>query len=301
MEYLQFPKYPETWYGDWEKRGHDYCFLFNCEHCKAESISEKREPMKIYQVKGVTTAKSCFDWKTNSCSSVNSSKCWGPSKRFFTISSSYNVNEFVFKTTSKHEDENGRSFLDEIRVNLNQGNGADRLVYTGIATGRHVNVFLPLITSTSSTPVRRILVKMRSGEPCPKNMDWFTNLKWIYPNHILLRVFEMPQNKSQGVSEEDLELNWSEISQIYLCMYPGGAAFKALQFVWKENDEVFPCYRLNSVRSIREISSSVPYWFQNRRNGYIPGVQAGFFGPVTSYYERLDEKRSVTSIRPLLN
>ena len=57
MEYLQFPKYPETWYGDWEKRGHDYCFLFNWEYCKAESISEKREPMKIYQVKGVTTGR----------------------------------------------------------------------------------------------------------------------------------------------------------------------------------------------------------------------------------------------------
>ena len=81
-------------------------------------------------------------------------------------------------------------------------------------------------------------------------------------------------------------------------MYPGGAAFKALQFVWKENDEVFPCYSLNSGKSYREISSCVPYWFQNRRNGYIPGVQAGFIGPVTSYYERLDDRRSVKPTHP---
>ena len=78
-------------------------------------------------------------------------------------------------------------------------------------------------------------------------------------------------------------------------MYPGGSVCKIFQFIRRENDDGYPSYGLNTGE--REESPCVPFWFPDRKSGYIQGVQSGFIGPVVSFYQRMDSKRYITRIQ----
>ena len=222
MEPCYFEAFPEYWHGEWRKIGHEYPLsrfnLLDCESCKIDAMMDGRKPVKLYKVKGITSENSWYDVRINSCSCSNLRNCWGPNERYWTVLNGYSANQFVFKS-SIGTNCGGRSYLDEIRVNVVQGQGELRLEYGGICTARNCQMFFPLI-SKCTHPVRRVVVKMRSGEPVPANKNWFENLKWMYPNHLHVRIFEPFNNGVVTVglnveTEEFLEANWNEIRYIF--------------------------------------------------------------------------------------
>ena len=93
---------------------------------------------------------------------------------------------------SEPDDTQRSSLIDELRLTLNQGSGKNRLVYSGIATGRHCRSFWPLIPGDTQYPARKVIVKMRSGEQVPPNGNK-SHLEYIFPNFITMRFFEQPK------------------------------------------------------------------------------------------------------------
>ena len=104
-------------------------------------------PMRLYSVTGLKMTNPSFTWSRNSYFNV-SCGCWGLESRFWQVSTGYTPNEFVFKTFMGSITSNSFSFMDELHVRMDQGNGCSQLVYTGIRIGRKCKQFLPLINSS---------------------------------------------------------------------------------------------------------------------------------------------------------
>ena len=216
-----FNRFPENWFGLWEKIGHDYgqfywADLLNCDSCKYEA---RNTPVRLYSVRGVNDRNPIFNWKVNECSNTVG-KCWGPWHRYWQVSSGYTYNEFVFKNfKSPSSSESSLTFMDELRVKVAQGKGSCRLVYTGIGVGRQCRVFLPLYDSPSATPVRMVLVKMKSREAPPANKTILEKLEYVYPNHISMHIYEDLLHRKRGfkekMTEEELETSWEEIGYVF--------------------------------------------------------------------------------------
>ena len=211
-----FNSFPENWFGRWMKIGHDYgtsCWsdLLCCSSCKYEC---GRSPVRLYSVRGLHITNPIFTWSLNSCSNV-SGGCWGPESRFWQVSTGYTGNEFVFKTFLGSTTSNSLSFMDELRVRMDQGSGYSRLLYTCIGIGRQCKQFLPLINSSSGSPYCMVLVKIRSGESPPANRTILEKLEYVYPNHIMMKMFQDERNKKRSfndkVTESELENSWNEI------------------------------------------------------------------------------------------
>lgn len=225
------PRHPETWIGRWRKEGHispnlDSRDIIKCKYCQEDQAARQRNyrlnrKLRSYRVIGVTKPGSMWEWQEGVCQ--NPDRCWGNKTRFWTVLKS-SGDQWVFRTEiSELNDPLRSSNIDELRVNLNQGNGPDRLLYSGIATGRKCNSFWPLIPGDTTFPARKIVIKMRSGEPMPPNGNRF-ELRYMFPNHIIMRFFEQPQKRLQsGIciadkptypeSEEALEESWNEIRE----------------------------------------------------------------------------------------
>jgi hypothetical protein len=182
-------------------------------------------------------------------------------------------------------------FVIAFRVKLKQGNGRNRLIYSGIATGRNCNSFWPMIPGDKEYPtVRNIVINMQSGEPMPPNGCNKFDIKFMFPNMIEMRFFEQPRLRlptgksipdrpNYPKTEEELEDNWNEISKQYIFMYPGGAGMRVEQFL------MIPDFTLVKKRIESPI---LPYWFPDKYSGFIPDIQGGWTGPVVSYYKRID-------------
>ena len=54
-------------------------------------------------------------------------------------------------------------FNPSLRVKLKQGNGTDRLLYSGVASAGHCRSFWPMIDSEFKVPNRKVIVHMRQG------------------------------------------------------------------------------------------------------------------------------------------
>ena len=115
----------------------------------------------------------------------------------------------------------------------------------------------------------------------------------MFPNYIVMRFFEQPRvllpsgvfvdgKPTYPQTEEDLENNWNEISRQYIMMYPAGAGARIEQYLKIEEKLEQPAKR-------RE-SSWLPLWWEDEFSAYLPGVQNGWAGPVTSLYARVDTK-----------
>ena len=67
MEFLQFNRYSETWWGEWQKDGIEYPYyntvdIMKCEVCLNEYIGIKKRILLVYRVVDVTSSDSCYDW-----------------------------------------------------------------------------------------------------------------------------------------------------------------------------------------------------------------------------------------------
>ena len=64
-------------------------------------------------------------------------------------------------------------------------------------------------------------------------------------------------------------------------MYPGGSSIRIEQYL-----------KIEEFMTVKERleSPDLPYWFQEKRSGFIPGIQGGWGGPIVSYYSRVDSK-----------
>ena len=62
-------------------------------------------------------------------------------------------------------------------------------------------------------------------------------------------------------------------------MYPGGSGLRVEQFL-----------KIEEFMEVRERVESpyLPYWFPSKFGGFIPDVQGGWSGPITSFYSRVD-------------
>lgn len=62
-------------------------------------------------------------------------------------------------------------------------------------------------------------------------------------------------------------------------MYPGGSGIRIEQYL-----------KIEEFMMVKERleSPDLPYWFHNKRSGFIPCVQGGWSGPIVSYYSRVD-------------
>ena len=144
-----------------------YKQLLNCSFCTEYDKTRHPRVTQLYRVKGYTKPDSTWPWYDGICE--NSESCWGTKERFWTVLRTQS-GQWVFRTqVGEIGNPNQLSNTDELRTNLAQGNGKERLVYSGIATGRHCKSFLPLITSQSQSPARKIVIHMASGEPMPEN------------------------------------------------------------------------------------------------------------------------------------
>ena len=299
----------EHWIGMWKKEGHTYLDVnsyinpfttphdkvlkLRCSFCSQKEKLRDQRIIKLYRVKNHTKQDSYWPWWDGTCENPNG--CWGSQNRYWTVLRT-NTGQWVFRTqVSELNTPTELSNIDELRLNLVQGQGIYRLRYSGIATGRHCNSFLPLITSQREHPARKIVIHMQSGEPMPDNPSLkqeFGTLSLMFPNHILMRFFEQPKIQlSSGIwvddkpnypkTEQDLESYWKEISRQYIFMYPGGAGARIEQYLKiDENAE---------VKKRRE-SSFLPLWWENEYSAYIPGDQSGWIGPISSVYSRIDAK-----------
>ena len=224
MEYLQFDRYSETWWGEWKKDGIEYPYyntvdIMNCEFCLNDYIRRKKRSLLVYRVVGVTSPDSCYDWSHYSVCR-NPVDCWGSDGRSWTVLRGYKTDQWVFKS-SAISSSGHRTLVDELRVNLEQGSGQSRLLYTGICTARKSSQFFPWVKKETGMPVMKVLVKVKSGEPTPPNKRWYENLSYMYPNHIQLRCFEPSVGKGELASlekvvkdpqsEDDLETHWNKI------------------------------------------------------------------------------------------
>ena len=303
---MYLPRFPETWIGDWKKEGHispnlHSTDLIKCKFCREDQAMRRKkmhlgEKLQSYAVTGFTKPGEMWEWEDGICR--NPVRCWGLSIRNWTVLKS-TANNWIFRTyISEENNPTQRSLIDEIKVNLKQGIGSNRLLYSGIATGGQCNSFWPLISGhPKHPPARRIVITMRSGEPLPQNAN-ITNrfkLKHMFPNFIVMQFFEQPKIKlpsgesipdkpNYPKSEEDLEEIWTEISQQYIFMYPGGSGARIEQFL------KIPDFTV--VRK-REQSLILPYWFENKYSGFLPDLQGGWSGPIVSYYKRIDCKKRV--------
>ena len=227
MIYLDFQKFQETWFGQWSKEGLEYPFfnkvdLLKCSFCLQDYINRRNNMLFIYRVPGISKAEDCYDWSRISCR--NPSGCWGPNKRFWTISKGYSSTQWVFKSSIALDSDGHHSFLDELRVDLQQGRGSNRLEYSGVCHGRQCIQFFPWLRSASIHPVRKVLIKVISGEPIPCNKQWHEKLVYMYPNHIQFRFFEPPVMEVElpyltgpakdPLTEENLEQHWNEIRNL---------------------------------------------------------------------------------------
>ena len=225
MEFIDYQNFPEYCFGDWQLDGIEYPFhhpvdLLKCWSCR-EIYLKKRDHTKLflYSVHGITTSEMCYDWSRSLCS--NTESCWGPSRRYWTVLKGYGSGQWVFKSSVMNDPfSNHRTLSDELRVNLSQGSGASRLVYSGNCSGRSCLQFYPWSIGSSSTP-RIVAVQMKSRMIRRPNQYWFEKLEFMYPNVLQMRVFEPPmsisemRNWPQSVrnpkTEEELELNWMEV------------------------------------------------------------------------------------------
>ena len=173
--YVDKPRFPENWIGMWKKEGHTARFsqsqsIMKCSYCVEDAkFRAARQPVQMirsYRVAGCMKPESTWEWWEGVCENPN--RCWGLKNRFWTVLRS-SSGQWVFRTqTSELDDPQQLSNIDELRVTLQQTEH-DRLLYSGIASGRHCNSFWPLIKSRSKSPYRKIIIKMRSGEPMPIN------------------------------------------------------------------------------------------------------------------------------------
>lgn len=265
-----------------------------CQYCVQDRKIRQTSPraqLPSYRVKGVTN-DSCWEWFSGVCN--NPTRCWGLQIRRWTVLKA-SGDQWVFRSEVSEPNEPRRSSLiDEIRVTLQQGSGANRLLYSGVATGKHCRSFWPAIPGNTKFPVRKVIVKMRSGEPAPLNGH---NLEpeYVFPNHILFRYFEQPKIRlrtgllvadkpNYPETEIEIEDKWNEISKQYVFMYPGGSGFRVEQYIKIEE--------FMEVKNRIE-SPYLPNWFKYKngfKNGFIPDVQGGWIGPILSYHSRVDSK-----------
>ena len=151
-----------------------------------------------------------------------------------------------------------------------------------------------MIPGDSKHPARKIVIKLRSGEPLPHgaSIPQQCDPKHIFPNQIEMRFFEQPKvclpsgakidgRPTYPETEEALECSWNEISQQYIFLYPGGSGLRVEQFLKIED-----LMKINR----RQESPFLPYWFKDKTQGFIPKFQGGWSGPIISYYGRLDTK-----------
>ena len=60
-----------------------------------------------------------------------------------------------------------------------------------------------MIPGDTTPPYRKIIIHMRSGEPLPPDSNWTkqSSIKYMFPNHIIMRFFEQPKVRLEsGVS-----------------------------------------------------------------------------------------------------
>ena len=305
--YVDQQRFPEHWVGMWKKEGHEYhdiqsyinpfvtahaeVLKLKCSFCSQNEKLRDQRIIRSYRVRNYTKPDSYWPWWDGVC--LNPNGCWGSKNRYWTVLRT-NTGQWVFRTqVSDLDNPRQLSNIDELRLDLVQGKGVNRLRYSGIATGRHCNSFYPLITSQRKHPARKIVIHMQSGEPMPENPSLkqeFGTLSFMFPNHIFMRFFEQPQiqlpcgifideKPNYPETEKDLEANWNEISRQYIMMYPGGAGARIEQYLRIEE---------NVELKTRKESAFLPLWWENEFSAYIPGEQSGWIGPINSVYSRVD-------------
>ena len=148
--------------------------MMKCKFCTSSHYSTKNNKMRSYRVHGITKPGSMWQWPSGQCQ--NPEKCWGNKiRKWIVLRGKAKPNQWIFRHTTSEPNDPGRSSLsDELRVDLQQGTGMNRLLYSGIASGGQCKQFWPWITVTKETkyPVRKVLVNMKSGIPLPSDSNW---------------------------------------------------------------------------------------------------------------------------------
>lgn len=180
LEYVDFPNFPETWIGKWVKES-IRCptgmvkDITKCNFCSSTDFSSSRRGvLRSYRVRGMTKPGQFWEWPKGMCSNTMG-RCWGEKERTWTVLKNTPEN-WIFRTNVS--DYPGHSTLtDEMKVKLGQGNGENRLLYSGVTSGDRCRCFWPMLEEpqsfwpTTSNPYRKIVMTMQSGEPLPPDAN----------------------------------------------------------------------------------------------------------------------------------
>ena len=220
FKYSSFDRYPQTWIGEWEKAGHQAStgmdsYLLECNYCSNPDMPVGRSKLRSYRVIGVTKPEAFWDWQTGFCTNPN--RCWGPKVRKWTVLKS-SSEDWIFRShVSDPSQPHSNNLVDEIKIKLKQGNGDDRLVYSGIASADHIRCFFPMLDEPKmywpdsipykkmSKPYRKVTLRMASGLPLPPDsgINRQMNIEYMFPNYIKICIFEQEKIRLRSGALQD--------------------------------------------------------------------------------------------------
>lgn len=284
----------ESWVGDWEKCGQDFRFdnhakaLFSCSSCEGDRL--KRNFYKINQKKNRTYAVDnwtkpgdIWPWEFGLC---DNKECWGPYKRTMKIQRRGNLYRI---STYKKLKSTGcvPERIDQLYVRLMRNNGKCSHIYSGISKPVGIcHIFWPLLSDEKDKRYH-IYTELISRDVLPENCINLPHNEWLscyyydnnlnYPNRMEFRIFEeiFPAEEVDTIRKLE-KCGWPEIGRAYAFMYPGGAGCRLEFYKYKEGPH--PRKRRDTF--------FIPFYWERGTEGYIENVQAGWTGPIISYWKR---------------
>ena len=302
FEEHQYDLFPTTWEGQWKKSG---VFIENnpsvenltCQFCKNDWAARmKNKPisskLRSYRVLGVTKPDDFWEWEHGRCGNIET--CWGPRDRIWDVRKSNVKSKWSFA----HHKVSKSSFetVDRMYVTLERGAGPSHLHYAGIAwKGSQSFDFWPYCLPIVPAPSRFVHIEIASKTLVPHELmsqpvnEWptyYMKPEFLNPNRITFRYFDdkpIELTKRNPTTLNDLKNYFPEIARTYVEMYPGGSGLKVSQY------NKVSQFKVEEKRVMVDWLPS--WWDESAYSGFVPGKQAGWRGPVVSYWSRLDANR----------
>ena len=290
-----FKEQNETWVGEWTKCGQDFRTdqharaLFSCTSCeedrkKRDSYNINQRKTRTYTVDNWTKPGDIWPWEFGLC---ENKECWGPYHRTLRIQRKGNF--YRISTYKKLKSIQGsQEQIDQMFVLLQQKSGNFRHIYSGISKPIGIcHIFWPLLKDEKEKKYH-IYTEFISKKILPENVINLPRNKWPrcyyydddynYPNRMEFRIFE---ETFTAASDMDTiikleDSGWPEIGRAYAFMYPGGAGCRLEFYKYKEGPH--PRKRIETFY--------IPFYWSRGEEGYIENVQAGWTGPIISFWRR---------------
>jgi hypothetical protein len=302
QEHIFMPK-SETWIGSWRKCGQERHLsesakeVFDCSSCEEDkkkrwSFGTPTQKLRSYQVENFTKSSEFWPWEFGLC---GNKKCWGPYDRTLKIQRHKNNPRFYQFSNYKQvkTSKNAPERIDQLYVTMEQQKG---VIYSGIARPvGFCSFFWPLFKDEHVLKKRHIHVEFLSKQMLPENLIDVDRAQWPpfykhnndfkYPNQIQFRIFEEgPSEPGVGLPDSIFKLEnsgWPEVGRAFAFMYPGGAGCRVEYF--KFCDGPSPKERVETPET--------PLWWpgNNRTSGYRKNIQAGWAGPLISFWKRTSD------------